>query len=40
MRFSIPGMPIRTIPGGSLVEDRSHMLEAVHLEAISLMHED
>jgi len=26
--------------GGSLVEDRPHLLEAVHLEAISLIHED
>jgi hypothetical protein len=37
MRFSMPGIPISTIPAVPSIEDRSHLFKAVHLEAIRLM---
>jgi hypothetical protein len=32
MRFSMPGMPIRTILSAAFIEDGSHLFEAVHLQ--------
>jgi hypothetical protein len=38
--FCIAGHADQHHTGGSLVEDRSHLFEAVHLEAIGLVHKD
>jgi hypothetical protein len=37
MRFSMPGMPMKTIPALALVEDRSQLFEAVHLQPVGFV---
>jgi hypothetical protein len=40
MRFSMPGMPIRTIPALAFVEDRSHLFKAIHLQTVRFIDKD